>query len=227
MADPIAYEAPTINKAWTAFIPHVPAILLVWVATIAITVLGAFVYFLFSLLGLAVAGGPEVDSAASIGLLLGQIGQVPFTILSSLVGVLLIAVPALHYSTGETITAREAFAVLLKRPSRYFLAGLLFSLAYGIGLLLCILPGLVVALVGPVYVNRIFNTDCTVIEAFTSSFQTVYKSSEGLSFVGLQVLVWLVVFVVVVCTCGLGALVAVPVSSFYLQNAAYHKGLIH
>jgi len=29
-----------------------------------------------------------------------------------------------------------------------------------------------------------------------------------------------------VCTCGLGALLAVPVSTFYLQNAAYRKGLI-
>ena len=37
---------------------------------------------------------------------------------------------------------------------------------------------------------------------------------------------WLLVVVVSVCTCGVGALVAVPLSTFYLQNAAYHKGLI-
>ncbi|MCT0201422.1 MULTISPECIES: hypothetical protein [Synechococcaceae] len=226
MADPIAYEAPTINKAWTAFIPHVPTILLIWVATIAISAVGVFVYFLFSLLGLAVAGGPEVDTAASIGLVLGQVGQLPFSILSSLVGVLLVAVPALHYSTGETIAPRQAFKTLLERPKRYFLAGLLFALTSAIGLLLCVLPGIAVALVAPVYVNKIFNGDATVIEAFTSSFQAVYKSPDGLSFVGLQVIVWAVTVVVSLCTCGLGALVAVPVSSFYLQNAVYYKGLV-
>jgi hypothetical protein len=40
------------------------------------------------------------------------------------------------------------------------------------------------------------------------------------------VLVFLVLVVVTVCTCGLGALVAVPVSTFYPQNAAYHKGVL-
>ena len=47
-----------------------------------------------------------------------------------------------------------------------------------------------------------------------------------MSFLGIEILTWLLVAVVTVCTCGLGALVAVPVSTFYLQNAAYHKGLI-
>jgi multisubunit Na+/H+ antiporter MnhG subunit len=47
-----------------------------------------------------------------------------------------------------------------------------------------------------------------------------------MNFVGIEILAWLLVALVSICTCGLGALVAVPVSSFYLQNAAYHKGLI-
>ena len=42
----------------------------------------------------------------------------------------------------------------------------------------------------------------------------------------LEILAWLLVALVSVCSCGLGALLAVPVSTFYLQNAAYHKGLI-
>lgn len=32
--------------------------------------------------------------------------------------------------------------------------------------------------------------------------------------------------VVTLVTCGLGALVAVPVSSFYIQNVAYHRGVL-
>ena len=39
-------------------------------------------------------------------------------------------------------------------------------------------------------------------------------------------LVGLLVAVASLCTCGLAALVAVPMSSFYLQNAAYHRGVI-
>lgn len=30
MAAPLAYEQPTINKAWEAFVRHVPTILLIW-----------------------------------------------------------------------------------------------------------------------------------------------------------------------------------------------------
>ncbi|WP_259702829.1 MULTISPECIES: hypothetical protein [Synechococcales] len=217
---------PSINKAWAAFLAHFPAILLIWVVSIAVSALGALVYFLASMLGLAAAGGAEADSAAAIGLLLGQIGQLPFSILSSLVSVLLIAVPAMHYATGEIITVRQAFKTLLRRPWRYLLAGFLFSFAMGVGLVLCILPGIAIALTGPIYVNRIFNTEAPVLEAFSSSFQVVYRSSEGRSFAGLQLLVWLIVVAITLFTCGLGALVAVPVSTFYLQNAAYAKGLI-
>jgi hypothetical protein len=226
MNDLIAPGPPSLNKAWSAFMAHFPAILLIWVTSIAITALGAFSHLLLSVLGLAAAGSADPDTAAAVGLLLGQIGQIPFTILSSFVGVLLIAVPALHYATGEIITLREAFAVLMKRPWRYLLAGLLFSLATGIGIVLCILPGLAVALTGPIFVNKIFNTEVPVLHAFSSSFQVVYGSSEGRSFVWLQLLVWLVVGLVTLFTCGLGALLAVPVSSFYVQNAAYDKGLI-
>lgn len=217
---------PSLNRAWNAFLAHLPAILLIWVASIAIAALGAFVHLIGTWIGLAAADGTDPDTAAAVGLVLGQLGQVPFTILSSFVGVLLIAVPALHYASGQVITLREAFAVLLKRPWRYLLAGLLFSLATGIGLVLCILPGLAVALTSPIYVNKIFNTESSVLEAFSSSFQVVYGSPTGRAYLGLELLVGTIVFLVALFTCGLGALLAVPVSTFYLQHAAYDRGLI-
>ena len=73
---------------------------------------------------------------------LGQLGQLPFTVLSSLVGVLFIAVPALHYDSGDVITVQAAFAALMRRPLRYLLAGVLFTLVLTIGFLLCIVPGM-------------------------------------------------------------------------------------
>jgi len=157
---------------------------------------------------------------------LGQLGQLPYVIFSNLVGVLFVAVPAMHYDTGETITLEAAFRGLFKRPWRYLLAGLLFSSAVAIGTLLCILPGIAVALVSPVYVNKVFNTDAPILHALQASFRAVYGSQKGWEFVGIQALAGLFVFVVTAVTCGLGAVLAMPVSSFYIQNAAYHKGVL-
>jgi len=225
MAASLAYEQPTINKSWEAFLAHVPTILLIWIVTMALAAVSFGVYCMMALIGVGL-GGNTSDSAVALATALGQLGQLPFSILSSFVGVLFIAVPAMYYHGGETITVNAAFAALLDRPLRYLLAGFLFSLVAGIGLVLCILPGLAVLLVMPIYVNRIFLTNQSITDAFAASFQAVYRSSNGMSFLGIEILAWFLVLVVSVCTCGLGALVAVPVSTFYLQNAAYHKGLI-
>jgi hypothetical protein len=226
MASASATEQPTLNRAWEAVLAHVPTILLIWLATAVLAVLGAAVTWLFLLVGFGVSGSTGSDSALSIATLLGQLGQLPFAILSSLVGVLFVAVPAMHYASGEVITVVAAFRELLRRPGRYLLAGLLFSLVAAVGFVLCIVPGILVALVMPIYVNRIFLTDQPIPDAFAASFQAVYRSPNGGSFILIEILAWLLVALVSVCSCGLGALLAVPVSSFYLQNAAYHKGLI-
>ena len=226
MAAPIAYEQPTLNRAWEAFLAHVPTILLIWIATAVLAGAGLAVYSVITLVGVGLSGSASSDTAFTLAAGLGQLGQLPFSILSSLVGVLFVAVPAMHYDKGETITVQAAFAALLRRPLRYLLAGLLFSLVMGIGFVLCILPGIAVALVMPVYVNRIFLTDQSITDAFAASFQAVYRSPHGWEFVWIEVLAWLVVLVVSVCTCGIGALLAVPVSTFYVQNAAYSKGVI-
>ena len=226
MASASATEQPTLNRAWEAFLAHVPTILLIWLATAVLAALGAAVTWLILLVGFGVSGSTGSDSALSIATLLGQLGQLPFAILSSLVGVLFVAVPAMHYASGEVITVVAAFRELLRRPGRYLLAGLLFSLVAAVGFVLCIVPGILVALVMPIYVNRIFLTDQPIPDAFAASFQAVYRSPNGGSFILIEILAWLLVALVSVCSCGLGALLAVPVSSFYLQNAAYHKGLI-
>ena len=43
MASPLATESPTINRAWEAFVLHVPAILLAWIAAMGISVIGTLV----------------------------------------------------------------------------------------------------------------------------------------------------------------------------------------
>ena len=232
MAAPIAYEQPTLNKAWELFVAHIPTILIIWIATAILTVLGFAAQLILTLIGNGVAGvslGSVIDGAStssSLGLVLGQLGQIPFTILSNLVAVLFAAVPALHYVSGETVTVDRAFRTLFQRPWRYLLAGVLFTVVSTLGLLLCVLPGVAVLLVTPVYVNKIFTTDMAILDAFSSSFQAVYRSENGWTFVGIEILAGLVVLVVSICTCGLGLLVAPAVASFYVQNAAYRQGML-
>ena len=228
MAAPIAYEQPTLNKTWEAFVAHIPTLLVIWVVTAVLTALGYGAEKLFTFVG---NGGSleGLDSAADTNLYAlfwGQLGQFPFSVLSSLVGVLFAAVPAMYYSTGEIVAVDAAFRALLKRPWRYLLAGILFTVAAIVGTLFCVLPGVAILLITPVYVNKIFTTEMSIFDAFSSSFQAVYRSEHGWTFVGIQILAVLVVIVVSVCTCGLGILVAPPMASFYVQNAAYRQGVL-
>ena len=224
MAASIAFEQPSIQKAWDAFLKHIPVFLLIWAGSIGLAVISLAVYLLIVMVVGSLGGSSE--SAFSLGGILAQLTQIPFSILSSLLSVLMVAIPALYYERGEVVTVGAAMALLRERFWRYVLAGLFFSSVMTIGLLLCVLPGLAVALVTPVFVNRIFVTEMGIGEAFSQSFQVVYRSENGMSFVGLEVLAFIVAALFTVLTCGLAALVVVPMASFYLQNTAYQLGLL-
>ena len=226
MASPLATESPSINRAWEAFVAHVPAILLAWIAAMGISVIGTVVYFLISALLTMLSGADPDGGGTVLAMALGQLGQLPFTVLSSWVGVLLAAIPALYYERGEVITVQAAFAALFEKPWRYLWAGVLFTGLILVGFLFCVLPGVLILFVTPLYVNRIFNTNLSVTDAFAASVQALFRSPQGIQYLGLELLTALLVVVVSICTCGFGALLALPVSSFYLQNAAYNKGLI-
>ncbi|MEY3929319.1 MAG: hypothetical protein RLZZ516_1029 [Cyanobacteriota bacterium] len=223
MAAPSAYEQPTLNRAWEALLAHVPTLILIWIAGGVLYGLSVVVNMVITLMGMGIATDSTGTALAQI---LGYLASLPFAVLSSLVGVLFIAVPALYYETGEVITVQGAFAALMRRPMRYLLAGILFTLVMTLGYLFCILPGIAVALVMPVYVNRVFATDQSIVDALGASFQAVYRSPHGMSFVGIQILAGLVGGIIALCTCGLGALVVVPMLTFYIQNVAYNKGVI-
>jgi hypothetical protein len=227
LAAAIAYEPPSISKAWAAFLAHIPTILLIWVATIVLSVIGFVASLALTALGAGLSnGGAGAEAAAGLAAVLGNLVQLSFSILSSLVGVLFVAVPAMHYASGEIIDTEAALRVLLHRPVRYLLAGVLFTVVAVVGFVLCVLPGIAVTLVMPIYVNKVFLTDSPILDAFSSSFQAVYGSDKGRTFAGIELIAWLLVLVVTIFTCGLGSLVAVPVATFYIQNAAYHRGVL-
>jgi len=232
VAAPIAYEKPTLARAWEAFAAHIPTLLVIWIATAAIGGLGFGVKQLLTTIGNvgSMEGlGTAMDGASAdltLGFWLGQLGELPFWLLGNVVGVLSAAVPALYYATGEKISVNDAFGILFKRFWRYLLAGILLALAAVVGFFFCILPGVAVLLVTPVYVNKIFTTEMTILDAFGSSFQAVFRSENGWTFVLIQILTGLVVIVVSVITCGLGLLFAPAMGGFYVQNAAYRQGVL-
>lgn len=229
MAAPIAYEEPTINRAWQAFVDHLPTFLLVWVGTVVFALLGvmaAFVVFLILAISLNLYDTSTPAEVAYLASGVGNLVQLPFLVVSNMVGILMMAVPAMYYETGENIGIERALTALFRRPFRYLIAGILFTLVCVIGVILCILPGIAVALTLPVYVNRIFNSEEGVVSAFLGSFQAVYGSERGFTFIGLQLLACLAVTVVTLCTCFIGLLVALPVATFYIQNSAYRQGVL-
>ena len=227
MAAPIAYEEPSIQKAWEAFRAHLPTMLWIWAAYILFSGLGMGLSWIMRSISESmpgIIGGGETGKAVAVGI--GQLVQMPFILVSSLIYVLFLSVPAQYYKTGEAITPMQAFSQLLNDPLRYLLAGFLFVLLMTIGFVLCIIPGLLIGFVMPVYVHRIFLTKQSIPDAFAGSFQAVYRSPNGLPFVGIQVLAGLLMVIFSVCTCGVGAIAALPMSNFYVFNYAYHKGLI-
>ena len=229
VASTAAYAKPSLDSSWRAFWNHLPIMVVIGVVTTLFSGLGLLVMLLVQLVlsgGMATPGLSPDPSTSSAATSLASLSQLPFSVVSAYVGVLTSAVPALHYATGRVITIQEGFAELLRRPGRYFVAGLLFSAATAAGLLACVIPGLLLGLVMPVYVNLIFTTDRPILDAFQASFQACFGSEAGRSFLLGQLIAWLVMVALTIGTCLVGGLVAGPILAFYLQNLIYYRGVL-
>ena len=107
-------------------------VLVIWVGSIVLSLLGVLAYALILVAVSATLGSS--DAALGLGGVLAQLVQLPFSLLASLLSVLLVAVPALYYERGEVVTISTAAQLLTGRWWRYVLAGLFFSLVTTIGL---------------------------------------------------------------------------------------------
>ena len=56
MASPLAYEQPSLNKAWQAVLLHVPTIALIWLVSVVLSAVGYGVSLVISLIGAGLAG---------------------------------------------------------------------------------------------------------------------------------------------------------------------------
>lgn len=143
-----ATEAPTFAKVWQQVKGNAPTFAMIW-GLILITALVVPVL---------------LDSDSFVDSLL-------ITILANLAGVLMIAVPAVYYSTDRCPKPGEIVSILSHKPLRYLLAGLQFVIVEAVGLLLCIIPGILVALTSPLYVHYVFTTDLNLISCLSKAFK--------------------------------------------------------
>ena len=214
----------TLREAWKDTIAHVPTLLLTWLASVGVGLLGFAVYLGISFLFVSLDDGSGIG--AGMGTVFGQLSSVPFSLLQSLISVLFTAIPALYYQRGEgVVTFADAYSLLMARLGRYLLAGVVFTIASTVGIFLCFLPGVIVLASAPIYVNQVFTTDLGVWDCFTSSFAAVYGNEKGWALVGLQLLAFLLAFV----TCGfclVGLIIYVPVVTFFLQLYVSRSGLV-
>ena len=65
MAAPIAFEPPSIQKAWQAFLQHIPVVLVIWVGSIVLSLLGVLAYALILIAVSATLGSS--DAALGLG----------------------------------------------------------------------------------------------------------------------------------------------------------------
>lgn len=115
---------------------------------------------------------------------------------------------ALKQLNGESIAPGDIFSASDVMPA-LVIASLLSSIAIGIGALLCIIPGLILASLLMLATPLIVDKNASAVEALSQSFNTLKPHIGGslvflLAIAGINILGALL--------CGLGLLVSVPVS---------------
>ena len=215
----------SLSNSWEDVKKHAKPLAFALLATLALSVIDFIVYFIVSMIFTALFGGEYSDFGALFGAVFGHVASLPIYIVACMSGMLVAIIPALYFEGGEVVSFSSAVAKIRDNFMRYLLAGIFFNVMATVGFLFCILPGIAISLTLPIYVNKIFNTNLSILEAFSASFSAVFKD-QGWSFVGIQIVGSIAVGFVGVCTCLFGLLIAVPMYTFYMQNLAYNKGLV-
>jgi len=110
------------------------------------------------------------------------IGSLPTTLLSTLAIILVTAVPAIYYTTDR---CPEIFDIITRKPLRYALASFMFTISVVIGFLFFIIPGILVALMEPLYVYYVFTTDLDLTTCLSKAFKGMFQDFGSLFVVSL------------------------------------------
>ena len=220
-----------LKTTWKIYKYHWKTFLAVTGFIILAYLIYAVLDLIASLIGIVPLSYSEYEYAGGVAVIISLIVRTPiylvYSVVVALLSVLFMVIPALYFERREIITWKVPYKELRNNFRRYILAGLLFSVCVGIGILFCILPGIVISLIGPAYTNKIACSDMPILKAFKSSFQSVFKSPNLWPYIGMQFLAGLIYIVPTLCTCGIGSIITLPMLSIYSQHLAYNKGILN
>ena len=193
------------NYGWKKFQEYLGPILIAMV--IFIVVAGA-VNFIASLF---VGGFGEMTNPDDIGIgMFFGVGYLFFSLLSALVSLLIQAAVvrgALEITDGKRIELSTFLST--EHLGQVVLASILLAIGTAIGLILCIIPGLVLIFFSQFTYQFILDKGLPAFDAIKASFALVNKnlgSVVGLFFASI------LAFIVGAILCGIGLIVAIPVT---------------
>jgi len=204
------------NYGWTKFRQNLGPILLAALVYIAVIIVVEIIFFaLFG--GLASSSTQaQYEDGVLVGYETSGGGFFLTLVLAAIFGVVFVVLGAIM----QAGISRGVLAITYGRPLEVgtmfkfdnvvtvILAGLLVGLAYGVGIVLCVIPGLIVLFFSQFYVWFIVDKQLGVVDSIKASFGLVNKNLGTM--VGFFV-VSLAAYVVGALLCGIGLLVAVPV----------------
>ncbi|MFB7878911.1 hypothetical protein ACFC06_27015 [Nocardia sp. NPDC056064] len=189
-----------IGYGWNKFKDNA----VVWVAIVLVAVLiQVALNFVFGV------GNTDTDSDGAVVIGFG-IWQLIGTVVTTIVGYLISAAlvrGALHETDGRKPAFGDFFQ--FSKVGVIILAGLLVGLATGIGLLLCILPGIVVAFFTWWTMQFVIDRDQDAVTAIKSSFSAISGNAGPLLLLALALFG---INVLGAIPCGLGLLVTIPLT---------------
>jgi len=174
-----ASEAPSVAKVWQQVKDNAPTFATVWGLVFATGFLVLMATLCLQLLAHLVFDTYPSDVFAAADVF-AAVGSLSTIILADMVYILMVAVPAIYYATDHCPGPGETLRILLARPLRYLLAGFLFAVAGAVGSLLCIIPGILVALTTPFYVYYVFTTDLDLINCLSKAFKGDKLLEQGI-----------------------------------------------
>jgi len=162
-----ATEKPSIVKVWRQVKGNAWTFVTIWgLISITSTIDSAFSRLLYQT---AKYNGHHTFIAQFIAI----IGSLPTTLLSTLAITLVTAVPAIYYTTDR---CPEVFDIITRKPLRYALASFMFVISVVIGFLFFIIPGILVALMEPLYVYYVFTTDLDLTTCLSKGFKGMFQN---------------------------------------------------
>jgi uncharacterized membrane protein len=193
------------SYGWKKFQEYLGPIL---IAMLIFIVVGGAVNFIASLLG---GGFGELTDPEDVGIgMFFGVGYLFFSLLSALVSLLIQAAVvrgALKITEGERIELSTFLST--EHLGQIVLASILLAIGTAIGLILCIVPGLILIFFSQFTYQFILDKGLPAFDAIKASFALVNKnlvSVIGLFFASI------LAFIVGALLCGVGLIVAIPVT---------------